>query len=294
MRSFIDFSSWQGFLGTIISLLVMTLLMIGIRLVFMQTIQRKRERENRQINERLRTLIAAYKTLGGSFTGDLTVDPRHKREQDAVQAAAPQAVRSELDLVEELQDHEWGPVPDTIAERRRRTRDAVEAALSDIILLGTEEQVRLAAKAAQDMVDGRPVRLAALVHSLRPLSDRHCTWKIFRPMCGCPIRGRYVRAVARVAVALVPERAMPVAVEVVVQAARQPAVVPAWAWGWPWAAARTAEASARQQGAHALQVFRRIDTGTGCIGRDVHGNAVAVPERTQLLQRFAGLDRGLR
>mgnify|MGYP000844255812 CR=1 FL=1 len=50
MRSFIDFSSWQGFLGTIISLLVMTLLMIGIRLVFMQTIQRKRERENRQIN----------------------------------------------------------------------------------------------------------------------------------------------------------------------------------------------------------------------------------------------------
>lgn len=167
MRSILDFSSWQGFLGTIIGLLVMTLLMVGIRLVFMQTIQRKRERENRQINERLRTLIAAYKTLGGSFTGDLTVDPRHKREQDAVQAAAPQAVRSELDLVEELQDHEWGPVPDTIAERRRRTRDAVEAALSDIILLGTEEQVRLAAKAAQDMVDGRPVRLAALVHSLR-------------------------------------------------------------------------------------------------------------------------------
>ena len=40
MRSILDFSSWQGFLGTIIGLLVMTLLMVGIRLVFMQTIQR--------------------------------------------------------------------------------------------------------------------------------------------------------------------------------------------------------------------------------------------------------------
>ena len=88
MRSILDFSSWQGFLGTIIGLLVMTLLMVGIRLVFMQTIQRKRERENRQINERLRTLITAYKTLGGSFTGDLTVDPRHKRDLARRQAEA--------------------------------------------------------------------------------------------------------------------------------------------------------------------------------------------------------------
>ena len=31
-------------------------------------------------NERLRTLIAAYKTLGGSFTGDLAVDPTHLRD----------------------------------------------------------------------------------------------------------------------------------------------------------------------------------------------------------------------
>ena len=122
MRSFIDFSSWQGFLGTIISLLVMTLLMIGIRLVFMQTIQRKRERENRQINERLRTLIAAYKTLGGSFTGQLPVNPLHMRDlrpqgDDAGDAAALPAS----------------------TERQRRIRDAVEAALSDVILLGTEE-----------------------------------------------------------------------------------------------------------------------------------------------------------
>jgi hypothetical protein len=46
----------------------------------MQTIQQRRERMNRQINERLRTLIAAYRTLGGSFTGELTVDPTHLRE----------------------------------------------------------------------------------------------------------------------------------------------------------------------------------------------------------------------
>ncbi len=64
----IDFSSWQGLLSTLIGLCVVTLMAVGIRLVVMQTVQQRRERENRQINERLRTLIAAYKTLGGSFT----------------------------------------------------------------------------------------------------------------------------------------------------------------------------------------------------------------------------------
>ena len=53
------------------------------------------------------------------------------------------------------------------AERRRRVRDAVEAALSDVILLGTEEQVRLAARAANEMVAGRSVEIAELVVSLR-------------------------------------------------------------------------------------------------------------------------------
>src|SRR5687768_615136 len=73
----LDFSSWQGVLSTLIGLVVITLLGVGIRLLIMQTIQQRRERENRQINERLRTLIAAYKTLGGSFTGNLAVDPTH-------------------------------------------------------------------------------------------------------------------------------------------------------------------------------------------------------------------------
>src|SRR5215203_7324185 len=76
----LDFSSWQGVLSTLLGLAVITLIGVGIRLLVMQTVQQRRERQNRQINERLRTLIAAYKTLGGSFTGNLAVDPRHLRE----------------------------------------------------------------------------------------------------------------------------------------------------------------------------------------------------------------------
>ncbi|HWA16265.1 MAG TPA: hypothetical protein VG817_07525, partial [Gemmatimonadales bacterium] len=41
------------------------------------------------------------------------------------------------------------------------------AALSDIILLGTEEQVRLAGRAADELVAGRPVHTHELVVSLR-------------------------------------------------------------------------------------------------------------------------------
>lgn len=136
----LDFSSWQAVLTTLLGLAVITLIGVGLRLALMQTVQLRRERENRQINERLRTLIAAYKTLGGSFTGDLEVDPAHLRD------LAETPPRS---------------------DRSRRIRDAVEAALSDIILLGTEEQVRLAAKAATELAGGRPVHTAELVVSLR-------------------------------------------------------------------------------------------------------------------------------
>ncbi|WP_198672039.1 hypothetical protein [Pseudogemmobacter bohemicus] len=52
-------------------------------------------------------------------------------------------------------------------ERTRAVRGAVGAALSDIILLGTEVQVRLAARAAADMAAGQPVPTAGLVVSLR-------------------------------------------------------------------------------------------------------------------------------
>ena len=54
-----------------------------------------------------------------------------------------------------------------VSDRARRIRDAVEAALSDIILLGTEEQVQLAAQAATELAAGRRVETAALVVSLR-------------------------------------------------------------------------------------------------------------------------------
>jgi heme exporter protein D len=138
----LDFSSWTAVVSTLLGLAVITLIGVGIRLIVMQTIQQRRERENRQVNERLRTLIAAYKTLGGSFTGNLEVDPTHLRDLRAI---------------------------DTLpsSDRSRRIRDAVEAALSDIILLGTEEQVRLAAHAATELAEGRTVHTAELVVSLR-------------------------------------------------------------------------------------------------------------------------------
>jgi hypothetical protein len=145
----LDFSSWQALLSTLVGLAVVSLIMVGIRLLLMQTVQHKRERDNRQINERLRTLIAAYKTLGGSFTGNLAVDPTHLRD---------------LKRREEVVDSETAHIG---SDRSRRMRDAVEAALSDIILLGTEEQVKLATTAATELVAGRPVHTAELVVSLR-------------------------------------------------------------------------------------------------------------------------------
>lgn len=150
MRNIIDFSSWQGALATLLGLALVSLIAVGIRLLVMQTVQQRRERANRQINERLKTLIAAYKTLGGSFTGNLTVDPSHLSELRSTEVG-------------------HGPAePATIgSDRRRRLRDAVEAALSDVMLLGTPEQVRLAVQAANDMVAGRSVETAALVVSLR-------------------------------------------------------------------------------------------------------------------------------
>ncbi|WP_313024555.1 hypothetical protein [Pseudomonas lopnurensis] len=165
----LDFSSWEGLLLTLFGLTVISVIGVGIRLLAMQTIQQRRERENRQINERLRTLIAAYKTLGGSFTGNLEVDPTHLRDLRRRKDDAPAAERVEADAGMVLEPavsagpgNEWAG-----SDRSRRMRDAVEAALSDIILLGTEEQVRLAARAASELVDGRPIHTAELVIHLR-------------------------------------------------------------------------------------------------------------------------------
>ncbi len=156
MRNF-DFSSWQGILSTLASLALITIIGVGVRLLAMATIQQRRERENRQINERLKTLIAAYKTLGGSFTGDLVVDPAHLRDlamRDGLGGSA--AGQSSVAAARA-----------SGSDRTRRTRDAVEAALSDIILLGTDDHVRLASNAARELVAGRQVHTAALVVSLR-------------------------------------------------------------------------------------------------------------------------------
>jgi uncharacterized membrane protein YgcG len=160
MRNF-DFSSWQSIATTLVGIALFALIGVGIRLVVMMTIQQRRERMNRQINERLRTLIGAYKTLGGSFTGDLTVDPFHLRDlrRRRSEAAPAEPAPPPIDL-EAAEDDEG-------SDRPRRIRDAVEAALSDIILLGTEDQVRLAADAARDLAGGRPVHVHALVVSLR-------------------------------------------------------------------------------------------------------------------------------
>lgn len=173
MRSAIDFSSWQAVLSTLLGLIVVSLVAVSIRLLVMHSVQQRRERQNRQINERLKTLIAAYKTLGGSFTGDLAVDPMHLRQLRELQAkadAADAALRraeTAADLASAPIDSAPAPPLDTGSERRRRIRDAVEAALSDVVLLGTQEQVRMAAQAANDMVAGRAIETAALVTSLR-------------------------------------------------------------------------------------------------------------------------------
>ena len=159
---FFDFSSWQSIGTTLLGLALVTLIGVGIRLMVMMTIQQRRERMNRQINERLRTLMAAYKALGGSFTGDLMVDPRHLRDIRR-QAGEPKAEPA-IDLSDAAapEDDEPGE-----SDRPRRIRDAVEAALSDIILLGTETQVRLASRAAQELAEGRPVHVHDLVVELR-------------------------------------------------------------------------------------------------------------------------------
>jgi len=163
----LDFSSWHSVLLTVLGLALFTLISMGVRLVMMMTIQQRRERMNRQINERLRTLIAAYKVLGGSFTGTLTVDPRHLRDLRQLPSGpldTPPAEENDAAMETVILA---GPAGGEASDRPRRIRDAVEAALSDIVLLGTEEQVRLAERAARELVAGRPVHTHELVVSLR-------------------------------------------------------------------------------------------------------------------------------
>ena len=164
-----------------IGLALFALIGIGIRLLMMFIIQQRRERMNRQINERLRTLIAAYKVLGGSFTGNLTVDPTHLRD-----LRRPDEPITESDATAVLD-----PAADGVAgsDRSRRIRDSVEAVLSDIILLGTEEHVRLAERAARELVAGRPVHTHELVISLRNFIRKALDLDPIPPDLVIPIQG---------------------------------------------------------------------------------------------------------
>lgn len=146
----LDLSSWLGVATSLLGLALLAVIGVGFRVLMMLTVQQRQQRMNRQINERLKTLISAYKTLGGSFTGALTVDPRHLRDVQAAEA-----------------DEQAQQSAGEYSDRPRRIRDAVEGALSDILLLGTEEHVRLAGQAARDMAAGRPIHTAELVIALR-------------------------------------------------------------------------------------------------------------------------------
>lgn len=53
---------------TLIASLTVAMVLLGIRIFVMQRVQQKRQRENRQETERLRSLVAAYRSLAGSFS----------------------------------------------------------------------------------------------------------------------------------------------------------------------------------------------------------------------------------
>lgn len=53
---------------TLIASLSVAVVLLVLRITVMQRIQRKRQRENRQETERLKSLVAAYRSLAGSFS----------------------------------------------------------------------------------------------------------------------------------------------------------------------------------------------------------------------------------
>ncbi|MEP7156881.1 MAG: preprotein translocase subunit YajC [Betaproteobacteria bacterium] len=53
---------------TLIASLTLTVVLLAIRVFVLQRIQQRRQRENRQETERLKSLVAAYRSLAGSFT----------------------------------------------------------------------------------------------------------------------------------------------------------------------------------------------------------------------------------
>ena len=249
---FFDFSSWQTILTSILGILLFSLIAMGIRVMMMLTIQQRQQRMNRQINERLRVLIAAYKVLGGSFTGRLTVDPAHlgrsrradpdlapdkaALDEPPLDEAAPENVT--LIAVDSGKGADPSAPPTFVLERRVQIRDAVEAALADILLLGTETQVELAARAAADMAAGRPIHTAELVVSLRDYIRRALDLEKIPAKVAIPAQGgrrdRDLPAAEARAAAARAEAVAPEAGRGAVQAAGQAAAEWAWGWAWDW------------------------------------------------------------
>lgn len=53
---------------TLLASLVVAIVLLVIRVFVMQRVQQRRQRENRQETERLKSLVAAYRALAGSFS----------------------------------------------------------------------------------------------------------------------------------------------------------------------------------------------------------------------------------
>ena len=53
---------------TLIASLLIALVLLAIRIFVMQRVQQQRQRENRQETERLKSMVAAYRSLAGSFS----------------------------------------------------------------------------------------------------------------------------------------------------------------------------------------------------------------------------------
>ncbi len=53
---------------TLLASLVVAIVLLAIRVFVMQRVQQRRQRENRQETERLKSLVAAYRALAGSFS----------------------------------------------------------------------------------------------------------------------------------------------------------------------------------------------------------------------------------
>jgi uncharacterized membrane protein YgcG len=65
---------------TLIASLLLAVVLLAIRIFVMQRVQQQRQRENRQETERLKSLVAAYRSLAGSFSPAMEEDRTQMEE----------------------------------------------------------------------------------------------------------------------------------------------------------------------------------------------------------------------